>query len=42
MDLNRDLEKLELQESELILPKFDFEVAWQIGTRLHDLGIAGV
>jgi uncharacterized protein (UPF0303 family) len=41
MDLNRDLEKLELQESELILPKFDFEVAWQIGTRLHDLGIAG-
>ncbi|MFY9988235.1 MAG: heme-degrading domain-containing protein [Chthoniobacterales bacterium] len=41
MDLDRDLEKIELQENELILPKFDFEIAWQIGTRLHDLGIAG-
>src|ERR1700740_81747 len=40
MDLNRDLEKIERQESELILPKFDFEIAWQIGTRLHDMGIA--
>ena len=40
MDLNRDLEKIKLQESELILPKFDFEIAWQIGARLHDLGIA--
>ena len=40
MDLNRDLERIELQESELILSKFDFEIAWQIGTRLHDIGIA--
>jgi uncharacterized protein (UPF0303 family) len=40
MDLKRDLEKIELQESELILPKFDFEIAWEIGTRLHDLGVA--
>ena len=40
MDLNVDLEKIELQESELILSKFDFEIAWQIGARLHDLGIA--
>ena len=40
MDISRDLEKIERQESELILPKFDFEIAWQIGTRLHDIGIA--
>jgi uncharacterized protein (UPF0303 family) len=40
MDLKRDLEKIELQESELILPKFDYEIAWQIGARLRDLGIA--
>jgi len=40
MDLNIDLERIELQETELIWPKFDFEVAWQIGTRLRDLGIA--
>jgi uncharacterized protein (UPF0303 family) len=40
MDLNSDLERIERQETELIWPKFDFEVAWQIGTRLRDLGIA--
>jgi uncharacterized protein (UPF0303 family) len=40
MDISRDLERIELQESELVLPKFDFETAWQIGTRLHDIGIA--
>ncbi len=40
MDLNRDLEKIELQETELIWPKFDFEIAWQIGAQLRDLGIA--
>jgi uncharacterized protein (UPF0303 family) len=40
MDLNRDLEKIELQEAELIWPRFDFEIAWQIGARLRDLGMA--
>jgi uncharacterized protein (UPF0303 family) len=40
MDLNCDLEKIELQETELIWPKFDFELAWQIGARLRELGIA--
>jgi uncharacterized protein (UPF0303 family) len=39
MDLNLDLEKLELQESKLIFPKFDFEVAWQIGSRLREMGL---
>ena len=31
MDLSSDLEKMELQETELVLPKFNFDVAWQIG-----------
>jgi uncharacterized protein (UPF0303 family) len=39
MDLNLDLEKVAFQERELIFPKFDFEIAWQIGARLHDIGI---
>ena len=40
MDLNRDLQKIELQETELVLPKFDLEIAWQIGSRLRDLGLS--
>jgi uncharacterized protein (UPF0303 family) len=40
MDLKNDLEKIELQETELIWPKFDFDLAWQLGARLRDLGIA--
>lgn len=40
MNVISDLEKIELQETELIWPKFDFDLAWQIGARLHDLGIA--
>jgi len=39
MDPSLDLEKIELQESELIFPKFDFEIAWQIGARLRDIGV---
>src|ERR1700751_5000619 len=39
MDISLDLERIELQESELIFPKFDFEIAWQIGARLRDIGI---
>jgi uncharacterized protein (UPF0303 family) len=37
MDLSRDLEKIEHQERELTFPKFDFEIAWQIGHRLREL-----
>jgi uncharacterized protein (UPF0303 family) len=37
MDLSRDLERIEHQERELIFPKFDFEIAWQIGNRLRRL-----
>jgi uncharacterized protein (UPF0303 family) len=40
MSLSRDLEQIELQEAELVLAKFDFEVAWRIGNRLRDLGVA--
>jgi uncharacterized protein (UPF0303 family) len=39
MDLSSELEKIELQEAELVLPKFDFEAACQIGSRLRDLGV---
>ena len=39
MDLSSDLEKIELQETELVLPKFDFDVAWQIGSLVRDLGL---
>jgi uncharacterized protein (UPF0303 family) len=35
MDLSRDLERIERQESELIFTKFDLDVAWQLGCRLH-------
>jgi uncharacterized protein (UPF0303 family) len=37
MDLSRDLERIEHQERELVFPKFDFEIAWQIGNRLRQL-----
>jgi uncharacterized protein (UPF0303 family) len=37
MDLSRDLERIEHQESELTFPKFDLDVAWQLGQRLHQL-----
>src|SRR5258708_22918156 len=40
MDLNSDLEKIELEETELIWSKFDLELAWQIGAQLRDVGIA--
>jgi uncharacterized protein (UPF0303 family) len=39
MDLQRDLERIDRQESELTFPQFDLDVAWQLGHRLHDLAI---
>jgi len=44
MGLSEDLERVALQERELVLPRFDAEVAWQLGSRLramaHDRGLA--
>ncbi|HZC35313.1 MAG TPA: heme-degrading domain-containing protein [Chthoniobacterales bacterium] len=37
MDLSRDLERIEHQERELTLAKFDLEVAWRLGQRLREL-----
>lgn len=37
MGLNEDLERLALQERELVLPRFDAEVAWSLGSRLRAL-----
>lgn len=35
MGLSEDLERIELQERELVLPRFDAEIAWQLGSRLR-------
>jgi uncharacterized protein (UPF0303 family) len=35
MGLNEDLERIALQERELILPKLDADIAWQIGSKLR-------
>ena len=37
MGLNEDLERIALQERELILPRLDAEIAWQIGSHLRSL-----
>jgi uncharacterized protein (UPF0303 family) len=37
MGLNEDLERIALQERELILPRLDAEIAWQIGSKLRRL-----
>ncbi len=37
MDLSRDLERIDHQESELIFQRFDLEIAWQLGLRLRQL-----
>jgi uncharacterized protein (UPF0303 family) len=35
MDLGADLEKIALQEKELVLPQLDAETAWQLGSLLR-------
>lgn len=35
MGLNEDLDRLTLQERELILPRLDADIAWQIGSTLR-------
>jgi uncharacterized protein (UPF0303 family) len=37
MDLSRDLERIDRQENELTFPKFDLDLAWQLGRRLREL-----
>ncbi len=40
MAIQDDLSKIALQEQSLVLPHFDHEVAWRIGTRLRDMAVA--
>jgi uncharacterized protein (UPF0303 family) len=37
MGLNEDLEQIALQERELVLPRLDAKVAWELGVRLRSL-----
>jgi uncharacterized protein (UPF0303 family) len=37
MGLREDLEQIALQERELVLPRFDAEMAWQLGSRLRTM-----
>jgi uncharacterized protein (UPF0303 family) len=37
MGSNDDLERIALQEYELQLPRFDAEVAWELGSRLRTM-----
>jgi uncharacterized protein (UPF0303 family) len=39
MGLSSDLEKMELQETEFCCLSFNFDVAWQIGSLVRDLGL---
>ncbi len=46
MGWNEDLERVALQERELVLPRLDADIAWELGSRLramaHDRGLAVV
>jgi len=37
MGLNEDLERIAAQERELVLPKLDAQIAWELGVRLRTL-----
>ncbi|MGD0940295.1 MAG: heme-degrading domain-containing protein [Terracidiphilus sp.] len=39
MGLSEDLERIALQERELVLPKLDAEVAWRLGVRLREMAL---
>jgi len=39
MGMNEDLERVALQERELVLPRLDPQVAWELGTRLRMLAV---
>ena len=37
MGLNEDMEKIALQERELVLPRLDAQTAWELGSRLRTM-----
>jgi len=37
MNLSRDLEVIAKQETELMFPEFDEQIAWELGSRLREL-----
>jgi uncharacterized protein (UPF0303 family) len=37
MGLTEDLERIALQEQELVLPRFDEQAAWELGSRLRSM-----
>jgi uncharacterized protein (UPF0303 family) len=39
MGLSEDLERVALQEQELVLPRLDSQAAWELGTRLRTLAV---
>ncbi|MGA3162396.1 MAG: heme-degrading domain-containing protein [Terracidiphilus sp.] len=39
MGLSEDMERIALQERELVLPRLDAQVAWELGTRLRTMAI---
>jgi uncharacterized protein (UPF0303 family) len=39
MGMSEDLERVALQERELVLPRLDAEVAWRLGVRLRTLAV---
>jgi uncharacterized protein (UPF0303 family) len=39
MGLSEDLERVALQERELVLPRLDSQAAWELGTRLRTLAV---
>jgi uncharacterized protein (UPF0303 family) len=39
MELSKDLEVVARQERELVLPRFDEDIAWELGVRLRELAL---
>jgi uncharacterized protein (UPF0303 family) len=39
MGLSEDLERVALQERELVLPRLDAQIAWELGTKLRTLAV---
>jgi uncharacterized protein (UPF0303 family) len=39
MELSKDLEVIATQERELVLPRFDEDIAWELGLRLRELAL---
>ena len=40
MGLTEDLDRIALQERELVLPRLDASMAWELGMRMRDLALA--